>query len=387
MSVSKVQRLLDELYGYYAIFIGVTSYRYDYKSQLYKKSKWTQLVASLGNLIAIVMLPLDIYYASTKTFGMDCVTELTTLLVTIVHDVICLLLLLQRVPRENANKEISQQLKRLQRIYRYRYRYRDRQLELKLERIYLLKNCLIWMLIVFLLSFMLINYGVISVDFESPILGRIWVVLKVVIVDGEDVIMHMHFMLTWRFCRLYMCLNSRIGKLIKTNNATVTLEMHHLRWQHYQLTKLLERLNVPYNFTLIIIRFFLIVTAVALGYYLIIFRSPEYHLIYTLSAVALYAVICLSCYMLDLLYDLTKQSHRETSWQLRQINELANADEQFSRGCELFVLQIACFPLEIKPYGLYASGMSTLLSNIFCIFSWMIVLLQYYMVLGKGKPK
>ncbi|KAM8716046.1 hypothetical protein ACLKA7_003001 [Drosophila subpalustris] len=251
---------------------------------------------------------------------------------TIVHDVICLLLLLQRVPRENANKEISQQLKRLQRIYRYRYRYRDRQLELKLERIYLLKNCLIWMLIVFLLSFMLINYGVISVDFESPILGRIWVVLKVMIVDGEDVIMHMHFMLTWRFCRLYMCLNSRIGELIKTNDATVTLEMHHLRWQHYQLTKLLERLNVPYNFTLIIIRFFLIVTAVALGYYLIIFHSLEYHLIYTLSAVALYTVFFLSCYMLDMLYDLTKKSHRETSWQLRQINELANPDKQFSRA-------------------------------------------------------
>ncbi|XP_062139743.1 putative gustatory receptor 59b [Drosophila sulfurigaster albostrigata] len=378
----KVQRLLYELYAYFAIFIGVTSYRYDYKRRVYKNNKWTQLVASLGNLFVYVLIPLDIYYVVMGSFGLDSATDLTVRLDTLVNDVVCLLRVVQRVPRERATKQLFQQLQRVQRIHRFGG-VKDTQVELQMERIYLLKNILLWLLTISLLIFMMLAFEKFGSNIKNPIGNRLIVILYILVIDGQDVAIHMHFLLTWRICQLYLHLNARVKQLLKRNAATVTLELQHLRWQHWQLALLFQRLNVAYNFILLSSRFSLIVTAAALGYYISILRSMENKESIMITSFALYAMIALDCYLLDLIYDLTKQCHRETTWQLKEHNLVKNSNSHLSNGCEQFALQIACFPLEIKPYGLFPSGKATWLSNIVCIFSWMIVLLQYHMVAEK----
>ncbi|XP_034099820.1 putative gustatory receptor 59b [Drosophila albomicans] len=378
----KVQRLLYELYAYFAIFIGVTSYRYDYKRRVYKNNKWTQLVASLGNLFVYVLIPLDIYYVVMDSFGLDSATDLAVRLDTLVNDVVCLLRVLQRVPRERATKQLFQQLQRVQRIHRFGG-VKDTQVELQMERIYLLKNILLWLLTISLLTFMMLAFEKFGWNVKNPIATRLIVILYILVIDGQDMAIHMHFLLSWRICQLYLHLNARVTQLLKRNAATVTLELQHLRWQHWQLALLFQRLNVAYNFILLSSRFSLIVTAAALGYYISIFNSLGNHKSIMITSFALYAMIALDCYLLDLIYDLTKQCHRETTWQLREHNLVKNPNSHLSNGCDQFALQIACFPLEIKPYGLFPSGKATWLSNIVCIFSWMIVLLQYHMVAEK----
>ncbi|KAH8377643.1 hypothetical protein KR093_006418 [Drosophila rubida] len=383
LPAGKVQRVLYELYAYYAIFAGVTSYRYDHKLRVYKNSRWTQLVASLGNLFVYVILPMDIYIVCMAGFKLDVVTDLTVRLETLINDVICLLCVLQRVPRERATKQLIQQLLRLQRIHRFGGTS-DARLELQMERIYLLKFALLWLLTAAVLLTMMMSFDKFGWDLENPVVARVILVLYSLAIDGQDFAIHMHFLLSWRICQLYLGLNARVRQLLRRNSATATLELQHLRWQHWQLALLFKRLNVAYNFILLSSRFSLIVTAAALGYYISVFHALQYHVSFIVAFFALYVLIALDCYMIDLIYDLTNRSHRDTAWQLRRHNLIRRPNACLANGCELFALQIACFPLDVKPYGLFAIGKKTWLSSIVCIFSWMIVLVQYRMLAEKS---
>lgn len=398
---TRVQRWLHILFDYFAILIGTTCYRYDFKRRLYTKTKWSQLIASLANLIVIVFILMDLYNVWMQS--LETVTDLTILWDTTLNDIICLMRVLHRLPMEKVTNEIAQGLRRLQCIYRFKVGERRYEKEPHLEGIWLLKHCQLWVLLGFLTGFMQLTQNLFGMELNNMLSKRAMVVIYVLAMEGQDVAMQIHFLFTWRICGCFMCLNERIGLLLRQAYSASLLELHHIRWQHWQLGRLWHRLNVAYNFILISSRLSLIVTAAALGYYISIFRSLQYHVIYQFIGFGLYALIVLDCYMIDLIYDLTVNAYRESTWSMRQRNEINQGNVQLDRGvnvdgtcstqqfinnffqCEILALQIANFPLQIKPYALFVSGKATLLSNIGCIISWMVVLLQYRMVCERNR--
>ncbi|XP_032294340.1 putative gustatory receptor 59b [Drosophila virilis] len=372
----QVRRWLYELYAFYAIFIGVTSYRYDFELRQGRSTRWTRIVATLANLIVVAVTLVDLLGVWFVILDVNVVTEQTMRLDATVNDMICLVRVLQRLPQDRACNQIVLELRRLRRIHQYHATGQDSQLEHWLEHIYLAKNFVMWAVASFLLAFMLLVYQFMGVPPTNVYLERLLLILNVLAMDGQDVAMHMHFLLNWRICRLYVRLNRRLGQLLRGNSPPVdTLELHHLRWQHAQLSALMQRLTSAYKLTMLSNRLCLVVTAAALGYYISIFRAQP--IIYQIVGFGLFALLALDSYILDLITDWTVHCHRESSWLLRQHQQLPRADRQLSRACDIFALQVACFPLKIKPCGLLECGRATWLSNVACIIAWMVVLLQY----------
>lgn len=398
---SRVQRWLYALFANFAIFIGTTSYRYDFGRRLYTRTKWSQPIASFANLLVIGLILSNLYLSWKKSEDMDLATGTTIRMDTTVNDLICLLHVLQRVPRERVTKGIAHELRRLQRIYRCRRPGSCLEQEQYLKRILLLKQGALWALLVFLMGFMQVTQHLFGLELHNVLSNRALVAIYVLAMDGQEVIMQLHFIFTWLICDSYMCLNARIRILLAhgDNDAASLLELQHLRWQHWHLGRLWHRLNVSYYFILLSSRFSLMVTAAALGYYISVFRSLDCQRIYQFTGLGLYVVIVLDCYIFDLICDRTVSAYRESTALLLPYSENLHRNDRLARGvirkcicllssnlfeiffqCQLFALQIANFPLQIKPYGLFASGKATLLSNIACIISWMVVLLQYRMV-------
>lgn len=394
---TRVQRWLHLLFDYFAILIGTTCYRYDFKRRLYRKTKWSQIIASLANLIVIVYILMDLYNVWMQS--LETVTDLTIRWDTTLNDIICLMRVLQRLPREKVTNAIAQELRRLQRIYRFRVGERRYEKEPHLEGIWLLKHCHLWVQLAFFTGFMQLTQDLFGMQLNNILCKRAMVVIYVLALDGQTVAMQIHFHFTWRICGCFMWLNERIELLLRQTDAASLMELHHIRWQHWQLGRLWHRLNIAYNFILISSRLSLIVTAAALGYYISVFRSLQNQFI----GFGLCAFIVLDAYMNDLIYDLTVNAYLESTWSMWQRNELNQGNVQLARAvnvegicstqqfinnffqCELLALQIANFPLQIKPYALFASGRATLLSNIACIISWMVVLLQYRMVSERNR--
>lgn len=371
---SRVQRWLYALFANFAIIIGTTSYRYDFKRRLYTQTKWSQPIASLANLLVIVVISMDLYSGwKPNTLetepDTDVATGLTIRMDSTLNNVICLLRVLQRLPRERVTHGIAQELRRLQRIYRFGAVDRSYEEEPNLKRILLLKHCALWAMLGFLMGFMQVTHHLFGIEVDNVLGKRMMIVIYVLAMDGQDVIMQLHFLFTWLICDSFMCLNERIRMLLQLQHRDAR-SLHHLRWQHWQLGRLWHRLNVSYYFILISSRFSLIVSASALGFYISVFRSLDYHGIYQFMGFGLYAMIVLDCYMIDLMYDLTVSAYRESTGLLLAYNEALHSDDQLARGvirdgfytfldfiinflqCQLFALQIANFPLQIQPYGL-----------------------------------
>ncbi|XP_064548615.1 uncharacterized protein AstCC [Drosophila montana] len=381
LATRQIQRRLYELFAYYAIFIGVTSYRYDFELRQCRSTRWTRLVASLANLIIVSVSLVDLFATWFVIDDMDLVTEQTVRLDSTVNDIVCLVRVLQRLPQDRACIQIVLQLRRLRRIHQYAYTGRESQLEQRLEqrldRIYLAKNCVMWAEAIFLLAFMLIVCQLVPPT--NLYVKRLLVILNVLAMDGQGVVMHMHFLINWRILRLYMRLNRRLRQLLHSDfPAVATLELHHLRWQHAQLSALMERLTSAYSLTMLSNRLCLIVTAAALGYYISIFGAHP--ILYQIVGFGFVVVLALDGYILDLISDWTVNCHRESSRLLAQHQQLVNADRQLSRACDIFALQVACFPLKIQPFGLVECGKATWLGNMACIIGWLVVLLQYRIV-------
>lgn len=327
---TQVQRWLHVLFDYLAILIGTTCYRYDFKRRLYTKTKWSQLIASLANLIVIAFISMELYDVWKQS--LETVTDLTVRWDTTLNDIICLTRVLHRLPRERVTHEVAQELCRLQRIYRFRVGERRNEREPHLERIWLLKHCQLWVLLAFLTGFMQVTQNFFGLELNNMLAKRALLVIYVLAMEGQDVAMQIHFLFTWRICGCFLCLNERIGRLVRQADSASLLELHHIRWQHWQLAKLWHRLNVAYYFILISSRFSLIVTATALGYYISVFRNLQLHVIYQFMGFGLYALIALDCYMLDLIYDLTVNAYRESTWSMRQHNEAHQGNLQLARG-------------------------------------------------------
>lgn len=332
----RVQRWLYALFANFAIIIGATSYRYDFKRRLYTQTKWSQPIASLANLLVIVVISMDLY-ADWKSDTLetepdkDLATGQTIRMDTTLNNVICLLRVLQRLPRERVTHGIAQELRRLQRIYRFGAVHRSYEEEEYLERILLLKHCSVWALLGFLMGFMQVTHHLFGIELDNVLSKRVMIVILVLAMDGQDVIMHLHFLFTWNICDSFMCLNGRIRMLLLQQRRDAR-SLHHLRWQHWQLGRLWHRLNVAYYSILISSRLSLIVTASALGFYISVFRSLDYHGIYQFMGFGLYAIIVLDCYMLDLMYDLTVSAYRESTGLLLAYNEDLHSDDQLARG-------------------------------------------------------
>lgn len=333
MEARRLQRFLYELFAYYAIFIGASSYRYDFKQRLFKNTKWTQFVASVSNVLQFGMAIMDLVWAWFYVVSQTEVTSQTIQLDSTVNDVVCLVRILQRVSRERATRNIGKELRCLSGLYRYRRSGKDKRDEEDMRRlhcIYLVKNCIFWLLVGFLLSLWFIALQFFGLMGYNMYVDSLLIVLNFLAMDSQDVTMHLHFLLSWRICRLYMRLNSHIRRLVGGNSPEDTLALQHLRWQHLKLTALMERLTAAYAVIMICNRLSLIVSAVAVGYYISFFRNDQ--TVYQIVGYVLYVLIAVDGYVLDLILDWAMNEHQKTLLLLQQQNELDHCDPQLSRG-------------------------------------------------------
>ncbi|TDG46711.1 hypothetical protein AWZ03_006891 [Drosophila navojoa] len=384
MVVHRLQYFLYQLFAYYAIFIGVTSYFYDFKRRLYKNTKWTQLIACLSNLIIVSVTISDLAWLWLDYVNEDRVTGEITQLDFTVNDIVCVVNLLQRVPRERATKNIEQELESLTRLCQKSWARKDKQSKQDIRRlrsIYLAKDCIMWIFTGVLSMFLIMSYEFMSMRQTKPYIEHTLVILKILAFDSQDAIMHLHFLLSLKICRLYMRLNSRMRELIERNSSADALEVLHLRRLHLKLTFLMERLSSVYGVIIISTRFSLIVTTAVMGYYISI--SVCLPTVYKIVCCGFYALLILDAYILDLILDYTINEHQKTSFLLRRHYELDDKDTQLSREFDEFALQLTSFPMQIKPYGLLTCSTATWLSDIACIICWMVVLIQYRIVSEK----
>ncbi|KAH8403112.1 hypothetical protein KR222_005386, partial [Zaprionus bogoriensis] len=325
---SKVRRVLYTLFANFAICIGATSYRYDFKRRRYRQTKWTQLIAGVANLISIGFLATNLHAVWQQVIKLNMVPDLTIHLDTSLHDVICLLRILQRFSMERATCSFARDLRHLQRMYRFNGGGTDTVAERRLERIFLLKNCFMWALLCCLLGFFLVYYKILGMPVTRWFFNYVLVVVYALAVLGQDATIQLHFLCTWRICRSFLRLDARIAQLLllRSSDAAALLELQQLRRQHWQLSWLWQRLNHAYSFVLITSRLSLIMTAATLGYYISAFASLQ------AMTIGLYALIALDCYMLDRTYDLTVTAYGEPSGSLRQHNELVHGHELLDRG-------------------------------------------------------
>lgn len=333
MEARRLQRLLYGLFAYYAIFIGASSYRYDFRQRLFKNTKWTQLIASVSNVLQFGITVADLVWVWFDVVCLTGVTGQTIQLDSTVNDVVCLVRILQWVSRERATRNLSQELRCMSGLYRYRRSRkdkRDKEDMRRLQCIYLVKNCILWLLVGFLLSLSFIALQFFGLTGNNMYVESLLIVLNFLAMDSQDVTMHLHFLLSWRICRLYMRLNSHIRQLVRGNSPEDTLELQHLRWQHLKLTALMERLTAAYAVIMISNRLCMIVSAATLGYYISVFRSDQ--TAYQIVGYGLYALIAVDGYVLDLILDCTVNEHQKTLLLLQQQNELDQPDPQLSRG-------------------------------------------------------
>lgn len=333
MVVHRLQHFLYQLFAYYAIFIGVTSYFYDFKRRLYKNTKWTQLIACLSNLIIVSVTLSDLAWLWLDYVNEDRVTgEIIQLDIT-VNDIVCVLQLLQRVPRERATKNIEQELESLTRLCPKSWARKDKHSKQDIRRlrsIYLAKNCIMWIFTGFLSTFLIMSYQFMNLRQAKLYIEQTLVILKVLAFDSQDITMHLHFLLSLRICRLYMRLNSRMRQLVERNSPADALEALHLRRLHLKLTFLMERLTSAYDIIMISTRFSLIITTAVMGYYISL--SVCLPTIYKVVGCGFYALLVLDAYILDLILDYTINEHQKTSCLLRKHYELDHPDTQLSRG-------------------------------------------------------
>ncbi|TDG46712.1 hypothetical protein AWZ03_006892 [Drosophila navojoa] len=333
MESRRLQRLLYELFAYYAIFIGASSYRYDFKQRLFKNTKWTQLIASVSNVLQLGIAIMDLVWAWFYVANLTAVTGETIQVDSTVKDVVCLVRILQRVSRERATRKLGKELRCISSLYRYRRArsdMRDKEDMRRLQCIYLVKNCILWLLVGFILSLWFIALQFFGLSGKNIYMESVLIVLNFMAMDSQNVTMHLHFLLSWRICRLYMRLNSHIRRLVRGNSPEDTLELQHLRWQHLKLTALMERLTADYAVIMISNRLSLIVSAAAVGYYISFFRSDQ--TIYQIVGYGLYVLLAVDGYVLDLILDWTVKEHQKTLFLLQLQNELDQPDPQLSRG-------------------------------------------------------
>uniref|UniRef100_A0A2Y9D4N0 Gustatory receptor n=1 Tax=Stomoxys calcitrans TaxID=35570 RepID=A0A2Y9D4N0_STOCA len=375
------QQYCKQIGQLFSILMGLTSYWYDYKKADFKRNILTRLLFVTVNVAGLTMIihydkryfehfalkdgnPVLYYMLSTR-FVLILLPPLCT------FGQICL--------RDSRLVEIKQRLQSFEMECRTKFVH-CQPIERNVDRLYYLK-----MLITAFMYLMLVYWYLITMDWKSMIIFYMNIIFL------SALWMFQYFQVMAKICRLFHYFNKHLQQL--AHNITVSgyemdpitehgycLEMFWLRRNHFELCCLWQELDTISKWLIFLKR---LVSLISIGIHLYmsamelhIFHTNKYFFIYDLPD---FLPEILDFYVVDCLYDLTKQTFGDLELTLKDLQVVEQKWRMLYLECDVFSLYL-CFRKSISNrLGLLNMGRSYWFAMISAIAICAIVLSQAHL--------
>ncbi|XP_039483771.1 putative gustatory receptor 59b [Drosophila santomea] len=360
-----------KLYFRYSLAIGITSQQFS--RQKFYSTLFSRTYAMIANIITVGMVPICMWQVRSVFQSERHYPQLILITKDIRYTVsflVILYTLLSRGFRDTAFTEMQPLLRTLFREEK-RCGYKGREgVRRSLRMLLLLKF--------FTLSWLCITEVVFLLN-SCDVL--VWVnIVRFFFLSNANNILEMvpmgYFLAMWHIARGFDCVNRRLDQIVKSKSPRYQKELQHLWFLHTSLTKTALNLNKIYAPQMLATRLDHFIIGVIQAYWGTVFTfdlsTPWPWVVY---GSVQYQVRLVDYYLIDYMCDLAVKYHdaEKHSWsEIRWTKEISS-----------YVIYANSSKLELWICGLFKADRSMWFGMISSILYYILVLLQFHMVMGK----
>ncbi|EDV56746.2 putative gustatory receptor 59b [Drosophila erecta] len=360
-----------ELYFRYSLAIGITSQQFS--SRKFYTTLFSRTYALIANIITLTMLPIVMWQVRSVFLAKRHYPQLILITNDVRYTVsflIILYTLLSRGFRDTALKEMQPLLLTLFREEK-RCGYKGIDGVRRSLRILLFVKF-------FTLSWLCIT-DIIFLFYSSD--AVIWVnIARFLFLSNTNNILEMvpmgYFLALWHIARGFDCVNRRLDQIVKSKSTRDQKELQHLWFLHTCLTKTALNINKIYAPQMLATRFDHFVIGVIQAYWGAVFTFDlSTSFLWVVYGSVQYHVRSLDYYLIDYMCDVAVEYHDSArhSWsEIRWTKEISS-----------YVVYANSSKLQLWTCGLFQANRSMWFGMISSVFYYILVLLQFHLVMGK----